>query len=89
MEAARLADEVDPGISASEKDARIRRIQKLRYGPQFKFDEFLVMPTVVHAVAYGLGFALVAMIIASFSPVGGSCKQLIVGLIGNFRCAGC
>lgn len=67
LEARRLAINTNtnsphgPGVRAEQ--------QRLTYGQQFKYDEFIVMPNAIAAALFGIFFALGAVALNFFSPV--------------------
>jgi hypothetical protein len=71
LEARRLAISTNSSAkhSTSIPDTQASEKQRLTYGRQFKYDEFLAMSNAVSAVAFGIVFALGAVALMFLPPV--------------------
>jgi hypothetical protein len=78
LEARRLAISKSSNANniTSTPDAQAAEKQRLTYGRQFKYDEFVVLSNAVSAIAFGIVFALGAVALMFLPPVG--CIHLVI-----------
>lgn len=59
----------DKGASSGGVEASLEQVQQLSYGPEFTYNEFLVMPNVFRAILFSSALALGILCLVLFSPV--------------------
>ncbi|KAG1740831.1 Saccharopine dehydrogenase-domain-containing protein [Suillus paluster] len=54
-------------------------VAQLSYGPNFKYEEFVVLPSALYAVAYSITFAVIATALVLFQPVRWFARKIMPG----------
>ncbi|KAG0703333.1 Saccharopine dehydrogenase-domain-containing protein [Suillus ampliporus] len=54
-------------------------VAQLTYGPNFKYEEFVVLPSALYAVTYSITFAVVATALVLFQPVKWFARKIMPG----------
>src|ERR1700720_1064405 len=70
LEARCLSHRLQAKTNAIDNPDALKEQRRLTYGPQFKYDEFIIMPNALIAVMFTVTFGIVLACLKSILPVG-------------------